>query len=415
VANKSFVGAYFNYSSADNSASQTFPLDQGLGQAFSWGSDVSLVAKDGVFSRLFCQVSANARSTTSNLLLYYNGSNSALTVAIPASTTGLLSDTTNTVSATAGDLFHGKITTSTGGGTLTINRRLGLQFEPSTGGAVTYYGTGNVYDRSRNDINGTSYHPLTNSISTDGGATESEITMYSAGTFDSARWVVVLVNGKSTTTYARLQVNGTSSTLECAAPASTTGLFTDTTHSVTVAAGDIVRWAIVASSGGNIDFWGPRCRFTSDTSSHDLKGQKVATANNGPGSVNTSYLPIIGALPTAADTSETPHPTPMPFDADLSNMGVHITNHTSGSGTTTFRSRINGANGTQSVAVTFGSTGHFYDNTNTDAVVAGDLVNVSNGPGANTLRVQGVTMTVNEATPPPASETPFSVWFIRRR
>src|SRR3990167_11137323 len=60
----------------------------------------------------------------------------------------------------------------------------------------------------------------------------------------------------------------------------------------------------------------------------------------------------------------------------LSNLWVNVDSNTL-DGTTTIRTRINGANGAQSVSFASSTTGIAEDTTNSDTIVAGDEVNYS--------------------------------------
>lgn len=60
----------------------------------------------------------------------------------------------------------------------------------------------------------------------------------------------------------------------------------------------------------------------------------------------------------------------------LTKLWVFISANTIDVGTTTLKSRINGANGSNSISIGFGATGEFEDASNSDTVAAGDLVDV---------------------------------------
>ena len=80
-----------------------------------------VVPVDCEVSHLRAQVFTNPRTTDTVAFVRINSVNSAVTITIPALTTGSFEDTSNTASITAGDTLGFIVTTGTGAGTLNFN------------------------------------------------------------------------------------------------------------------------------------------------------------------------------------------------------------------------------------------------------------------------------------------------------
>lgn len=65
-------------------------------------------------------------------------------------------------------------------------------------------------------------------------------------------YVNVAANASTTTVTITLNKNSVNTSVVVSIPALTTGTFSDTTHSVTFAAGDLLQWEMAASTTGNI-------------------------------------------------------------------------------------------------------------------------------------------------------------------
>lgn len=76
----------------------------------------------GTFQEFSVYISGNARSTDTVYTLYKNGSPTAVTVTVPAGTTGLFTDSTHTETSADGDTFYVEQLTGTGTGNITWER-----------------------------------------------------------------------------------------------------------------------------------------------------------------------------------------------------------------------------------------------------------------------------------------------------
>lgn len=89
----------------------------------------------------------------------------------------------------------------------------------------------------------------------------------------------------------------------------------------------------------------------------------------------TFYLPL-GSSGIQFDTTEANVKFRAGIAGTLSKLSCQVASNAR-STTTTVRTRVNGSNGAQSIAITTGATGFFIDSSNTDSISAGDDVNLS--------------------------------------
>jgi hypothetical protein len=155
-------------------------------------------------------------------------------------------------------------------------------------------------------------------------------------------------------------------------PANTTGLFEDTTHSDTLAAGDDVYWKFVSGSGGSqIRSNRLSCLFTSNNA-------------NVIDAIDNSYMEFpltaggyggYSAYNETGYNTESLHRTYMPESSTISHSRVYVRNNNS-TAAATFVLRKNGSNVTQTFAITGNATGLFEDTTHTDSFAAGDYLTI---------------------------------------
>lgn len=195
----------------------------------------------------------------------------------------------------------------------------------------------------------------------------------------------ITVNGAAATINVYLRINGSNTALTLAIGAGSTGTFEDTTNSVSISAGDDCSVFMDRSEAGSITGTSWMIDFMCATPTNVI-GSSSTTTSNITNASSTRYWPLSGTR--APSTTEAPAQSVVPCGATLSKIGLHITANARTT-TTTFRSRINSANGNQSFTVTAGQTGFFSDSSNSDTVAAGDLINMSSSTstGTETLTV----------------------------
>lgn len=156
--------------------------------------------------------------------------------------------------------------------------------------------------------------------------------------------------------------------------ASTTGSFSDMTHTDSLVSGDLI-CAKVATGGttGTITFRSTGVCYEYSATNAVAYIAADLTASASP-SAGTEYCTIGGTISRQSTESDTQYV--IRFGATFSNMRVYVATNTL-TKDAVYRFRKNTANGNQVVTVTSATTGAFEDATNTDIVVSGDTINVS--------------------------------------
>lgn len=122
-------------------------------------------------------------------------------------------------------------------------------------------------------------------------------------------------------------------------------------------------------------------------------------ANNGEivAAAATRFFPIAGDLEDHAAEADTQNRARSAYT--LSDLLVRVINN-SVTAASTVRSRVNGANGNQSVSIGASATGVFEDITNTDTIASGDLINsqLVVGSTGTEIELSIVSYTLEDAT-----------------
>lgn len=231
---------------------------------------------------------------------------------------------------------------------------------------------------------------------------DAQIIVPVAGTISmmSAYVTANTLSGAATLT---LRVNGAASALTISIGAGATGQFTNSTNSVSVAAGDkIAIERVTAAGSGSITHADLLClcESTNNAQLWETPQQSVSWPTNASA---TLYAPVYG---NPGFTLGTDRRSTVTAAGTWRGLGMYVTANTRTS-TTTITSRINGSLGTQTFSIPAGATGFFSDTTHTDALAAGDEVNiaVANGTGAGALTVANLWTWCESATP--------DIWFRR--
>jgi len=194
-----------------------------------------------------------------------------------------------------------------------------------------------------------------------------------------------------------LRKNGADTSIVISVGASSTGVFEDTSNSVSIAAGDDVNWKIITGATGT--------SITSNTLG--LQSDPTSTTK-------TTSMPVWGYDVTFGTASSTVygHPTrgawvTTEVEAQMKirtagvmkNFAVFVGSNARTTNST-FKSRVNGADGAFSVTYGSGATGLQEDTSNTDTIASGDNFNwsltTSTGTGnINTAWIKGEFETSN--------------------
>lgn|SRR3990167_1218419 len=207
-------------------------------------------------------------------------------------------------------------------------------------------------------------------------ATENvvQILFRTAGTFSNL-YINVLTNDRAASTL-RTRVNAGNGNQVVTITGSTTGKFEDTSNTDTVTAGQEWATEIVGGAGGTTFTYSVVQLLFAASSNTVARYSCAAVANTSNSATRYSLLSGPGTLITTEAQAE------LRFvgSATLKNMAVNVTANARTS-TTTFRSRINAANGALVVSVTSGTTGVIEDTSNSDSVTAGQDINYSVATG----------------------------------
>jgi len=152
----------------------------------------------------------------------------------------------------------------------------------------------------------------------------------------------------------------------------TTGTKEDTTHTDSLVTGDLYAYQAVVSNSHNNN-----CTMQTVSVLLDDGGSNaplVGAFGSGNGLGNSTFGTIMGFC--SGDATEANTKILWRAAATLSRLRVYLVSN-AGSNTVTFRSRINGVNGNQSVTFGIATSGEQEDSTNSDTVAAGDSVNFS--------------------------------------
>lgn len=196
--------------------------------------------KGGTLSRLFAKVTANTKAATTTINSRINGSNGAMSLSVPASTTGFYQDTSNTDTIATGDYINYSIANANSG-TVTI----------TTSGAWLQAGSNDFGIYSRN-VAGTSLTTGATVYATASGAfsastTESETNQVVRATIPITGISIQLYVNNSSTFTATLRANTANTSIAVSVPSSTSGVFT-ASGSATVSDGDVVDIALSSMS-----------------------------------------------------------------------------------------------------------------------------------------------------------------------
>lgn len=204
-------------------------------------------------------------------------------------------------------------------------------------------------------------------------ATEARSNLKVRASFTAKKaYVNVVTNTRGSATTVKTRKNTADGTISVSCTASTTGEFSDTTHTDSPAATDVYNWEVsTAGASGNFKA-GVISLVLEDAvgNPHIVASSSALTTNPNLGNV----LPYGGLILTASGT-EAQTQYKIRTSTVLSNMYVFVSTATSFSSSCQLRK--NAANGSETVTPGT-STGAFEDTTHTDSISATDKVNIAN-------------------------------------
>lgn len=200
---------------------------------------------------------------------------------------------------------------------------------------------------------------------------QTQVIYRTAGAFNNL-YVRISTNGitgGASTVVTRK--GGVSQNLTVSIAASTTGEFEDLTNSDTVVSGDLWNFSITAHATGTsilvVQLGVTFSATTNTTKKHNNAGLWASS-----GSI---FYPISGLLGGGIVTTEANAQYPVRLGGTWSNLSVLCTG--TFAAITTYRNRINGANGNMVVSVAASTTGRFEDLVNSNTLTSGMLINCS--------------------------------------
>ena len=182
-----------------------------------------------------------------------------------------------------------------------------------------------------------------------------------------------------------LRKNNTTVTLTLAIPTGTSGVFEDTTHTDTIAAGDLMSIQTITGATGSVSISILSIYFA-NTQSSEAVTRMAAGAPSAAISFSTPsvsrFQHLAGNIASIATEAGGAQDRIMKAGT-LKNMSVYVSANARVNNTT-IKSRINAADGTLVITIGAGATGLFQDSTHSDTVAEADLVDTVAVYGAGT-------------------------------
>lgn len=199
--------------------------------------------------------------------------------------------------------------------------------------------------------------------------------IFSGGVFNNLK-IYVPTNDSDGTTTVKLRINEANGNCSISIATTLTGLFEDTVNSDTVATTDKLNFGSTSTgTSGTLSNCQTSISFAATTNTAQLLINGSNTVGFTDDVATVIYWTIAGS---GTDNQTTEANTQFTFrtGGTLRNASWFVVSNGRASDTTA-RSRIGGVNGNIAVVATASTTGLFQDTTNTDAIVAGNVVNWS--------------------------------------
>lgn len=370
------VTSYLSIGGASSEAAQTEALAQ-----TPWGGA-------GTFTNFHIEPAGNTRGTNTTICIRVNGADALCNTWGSSSTTSFL-DTSTSLAIAAGDLVSISVTTGTGTGVFQL-KPISWQFTTTSGQVFTH-----LSNHAPLGVAGTTaarFYATGGRLEQE--TTEAQVNLKALEAFTASNLVAsVSANAASTPTYT-FRKGAADTTLTLGFTSGATGRVEDTTHSVSVAAGDVFAVA-KSATGGSVTTIRTGIKYAGAVAGRVMQ---VAYGSAGP-SAATYVSP---GMSTAGETSGTPTQIRIPFASTVSKLSVQIRSYTSGTTDLVVDLEKNGVS-VRSFTVPAGSTfpGTFTDASGAeDAFAAGDLLDVKVSGMNAALGLNAVTflMTDSNAT-----------------
>lgn len=325
----------------------------------------------GTWSGLWVRVSANTfSSATLTIRFRKNSANGNQVVSFGAGVTGIIEDLVNTDAVVSGDNFTISYSTPAGGSGSADIRGVHLTFTDTSPLHTTYVMTGSRGSTGRafTTASQTSFYAF-GQDAFENTNEEAEYEMkFRTPTKVKNLFVRALSNARTTDTIVRTRKNGADGAVSVTFGSGVSGVLEDVSNVESYEPGDRGNLAYVLGTGT-----GTWALGVNSVDAVTVSG--VAHYNNNSGSTllagATNYQGLTGAL--SQITTETFVGLKAIADATWRGLGAYLRTNAA-TADSTIRSRRNAANGNMFVTFGAGVTGLLEDLTNTDEVIAGDLI-----------------------------------------
>jgi hypothetical protein len=198
----------------------------------------------------------------------------------------------------------------------------------------------------------------------------------------------IIANSMSASFTIAPRKNGANATPTLTIGSGLTGLFQDTTNTFTVVSGDLIcgSWSSASGTGSATAMMVGLAFHNTATAANDF------FVTYGAALTAATYIAFSGS--PANFTVESGAQIAMGFSSRMSLLGIDVTINPSTTAST-YISRVNSANGTQTLTVGAGLTGWFQDVTHTDTLGPTSLINSLLTPGTGGLTFSYSTLTVS--------------------
>ena len=222
----------------------------------------STLKKAGTAKNAFFFINSNARTTDTLLTLRKNDANTAITITVAAGVSGIVEDTTHTVSYAIDDKICWSYVLGTGTGNFQLTT-MSLEFENTSRECAIIAST--ILAHEGVNANLTRYLPIAGAHLVD--TTEANSQMKARHSFTiSGLSIKVITNTVTAASTLTLRKNAVDTALIATITASTTGVFSDTSNSVTVTDSDQISLEITTGATGTTIAIQDYCLFAKVTS-----------------------------------------------------------------------------------------------------------------------------------------------------
>lgn len=342
---------------------------------------------------LYLNVTSNSLNAAATVRSRKNGANGAQSVSIPAGNTGVFEDAVNSDSLVSGDLF---CTQAVGGGTTGNFSYHYISYILSTVSATTpILAAGGIAVIGDGE---TRYFYINGHGQAATPEASVQYRFRVVATFSNLR-IYVNANSLDGAATVRTRKNGANGAQSVSIGAGATGAFEDAVNTDSISVGDNVNYQGVAGgTTGNVQLSSTQVKSNSAGKQVCVSAAYADTLGFG----TTGYGKIEGTArkpPWLVDDAAVRVTARASFSGK--NMYVYIAAN-SLDGSTTIRTRKNGANGNLSVSIGAAATGQFEDLVNTDSFVATDYLNWQVVTGGTSGTIEMLCIGFELQQPPPA-------------